>query len=101
MQGIPCITRVVCMSHRHLRRPIVFVEGEYVLQPKELALSLLVPRDAREIACLHARVVSYGHLLLLVHLARIDELLNRPGPKEPVDKNIASLSEAVCTVHRL
>ena len=77
------------------------MESEYVLQPEEFTLSFLVTRNAREIACLYARVVSYGHLLLLVHLARIDELLDRPGPKEPVDKNIASLSEAVCTVHRL
>lgn len=89
------------MPHRHLRRPIVFVESEYVLQPKELTLSFLVPRDAREITCLHARVVSYGHLLLLVDLARVDELLDRPSPKEPVNKNIAGLPEAVRAVHRL
>ena len=89
------------MSHRHLRRPIVFVKSEYVLQPEEFTLSFLIPRDAREIACLHARIVSNGHLLLLVDLACIDELLDRPSPKEPVDKNIASLPEAVCAVHGL
>jgi hypothetical protein len=89
------------VPHRHLRRPIVFVESEYVLQPEELTLPLLVSRDARKIASLHARIVSYGHLLLLVDLARIDELLDGPGTEEPVDENVASLPEAVCAVHRL
>jgi len=89
------------VPHRHLCRPSVFVEGEYILQPKELTLPFLVPRHARKITRLHARVVSDGHLLLLVDLASIDELLDRPGPKEPVDENVARLPEAVCTVHRL
>ena len=89
------------MPHRQLSRPSVFVEGEYVLQPEELTLLFLVSGYACEIAGLHARIVSYGHLLLLVDLARVDELLDGPSPKEPVDKNVTSLPEAICAVYRL
>jgi hypothetical protein len=89
------------LPHRPLRRPRIFVESEYVLHSKELALSRFVSRDARKIAGLHARIVSYGHLLLLVDLARIDKFLDRPSPKEAIDENVACLPDAVCTVHRL
>lgn len=77
------------------------MEREYVLQPEKLALSVLVSRNTREITGLYARIVSDGHLLLLVNLTRIYELLDGPGPKKPVDVNVASLPKAVCAVHCL
>ena len=77
------------------------MEDEYVLQPEELPLPLLVSRDTSEIAGLDARIVSYCHLLLLVNLTRIDEFLDGPSAKEPVDENVSSLPEAVSAVHCL
>ena len=89
------------MPHRHLGRRGVITESEYILQPEQLSLPLLVSRDACKVAGLHARAVSYGHLLLLVDLARIDELLNGTSPKQPVDENVTCLPEAICAVHSL
>jgi hypothetical protein len=91
----------VMMPHRHFGRRGVLVESEYVLQPKQLTLPFLVSRNARKVARLHARIVSNGHLLLLIHLARVDELLDGAGTKQSIHKHIARLSEAICAVHSL
>ena len=50
---------------------------------------------------LEAGVVADLHLLLLVHLPRIDELLDRARAEQTVHGNVARLPEPVRAVHRL
>ena len=57
------------------------MQSEDILQPEKFTLLFPVPWDAREIAGLHARIVAYGHLLLLEDLARIDKFLDGPSSK--------------------
>lgn len=95
------------------------MELEDVPDSEELALSALIPLHALKVPtavlelqdhssnvwrtspCLEAGVVTDLHLLLLVHLARVDELLDRTCAEQAVDRHISCLAKAVRPVHCL
>ena len=105
--------------HRHLRSERVLVQPEDILDTEELSLFALVALHTFKVSDLYiesrmkigdagkyiprleARVIPHLHLLLLVHLSRVDELLYRARAKQTVHGNVAHLAETVCTVHSL
>jgi hypothetical protein len=74
---------------------------KYIPYPKQLSLAALVTLDALKVARLETRVVPDSHLLLLVHLARVDQLLDATCAEETVHGHVARLPEAVRTIHCL